>query len=347
MFRFANPEYLYGLYFLPVFVLAFWFLMRNKFRLLDKFADEKIHPVLLPAYSRAKEITRFGLVLLAIAFLLIAVADPQVGTKIENVKQTGIDIYVVLDVSLSMQAQDIKPSRLEKAKFEISNLVQKLGGDRIGLIVFAGEPFVQFPLTSDYSAANLFLSAADVSTVPEQGTAIAAAINLATKSFDYSAKTEKVIVVFTDGEDHEGNLQDAIDMAKENGVTIYTVGLGSPDGVPIPVYNGQGQQTGFKTDNKGNIVLTKLDEAALKEIASGTNGQYLRGTNGRDELDTIYKDLSKIKKTEFGEKKVTDYEDRFYYFLAAAIVLLIIEFFVTERKSRMFANLSKRLGLER
>jgi Ca-activated chloride channel family protein len=346
MFRFANPEYLYSLYLLPVLIAVFWLLMRNKSRLLDKFASRKIQPVLLPAYSRMKEITRFGMILLVIAFLVIAAADPQVGTKIENVKQTGIDIYILLDVSLSMQAQDIKPSRLEKAKFEISNLIQKLQGDRIGLIVFAGEPFVQFPLTSDYSAANLFLSAADVSTVPEQGTAIAAAINLATRSFDNSSKAEKVIVIFTDGEDHEGNLQEAIDKAKDDGIMIYTIGLGSPDGVPIPIYNGQGQQTGFKTDNKGNIVLSKLDEASLEEIASGTGGQYLRGTNGRDELDIIYKDLSKIKKAEFGEKKVTDYEDRFYYFLAPAILLLLIEFFTTERKSKIFGELSKRLGLE-
>jgi Ca-activated chloride channel family protein len=346
MFRFANPEYLCGLYFLPLIVLAFWYLTRSKYRLLDKFANKKLQPILLPAYSKVKEITRFGIIILAIMSLIFAAADPQVGTKIENVKETGIDIYILLDVSLSMQAQDIKPSRLEKAKLEVSNLFQKLSGDRIGLIVFAGEPFVQFPLTSDYSAANLFLSAASVNSVPDQGTAIATAIDLATKSFDYSSKTERVMVIFTDGEDHEGNLQDAIDKAKGNNIKIYTIGLGSPDGVPIPVYNSQGQQTGFKTDIKGDIVLTKLDESALKNIADGTDGEYLRGTNDRDELDVIYKDLSKIKKTEFGEKRVTDYEDRFYYFLAPAIILLLIEFFMSERKSRMFSILSKRLGLE-
>lgn len=345
MFRFANPEYLYGLYLLPLIIAAFWYLTRNKYRLLDKFADKKMQSVLLPVYSKIKEITRFGIVVLALVCLIFAAADPQVGTKIENVKETGIDIYILLDVSLSMQAQDIKPSRLDKAKMEISNLIQRLRGDRIGLIVFAGEPFVQFPLTSDYSAANLFLSAADVSTVPDQGTAIAAAVNLATKSFDYSSKTERVMVIFTDGEDHEGNLQDAIDKAKENDIKVYTIGLGSPDGVPIPVYNSQGQQTGFKTDTKGNVVLTKLDESALKDIASGTGGQYLRGANDRDELDIIYNDLSKIKKTEFGEKKVTDYEDRFYYFLAPGILLLLIEFFMSERKSIVLDRMSKALGI--
>ncbi len=345
MFRFAHIEYLYCLYLIPAFILVFWYLLRNKSRLLEKFAVKKLHTILFPAYSRNKSIVRFGIIISAIIFLIIAAADPQVGTKVENVKQTGIDIYIILDVSLSMQAQDIKPSRLEKAKLEISNLIAKLGGDRIGLIVFAGEPFVQFPLTTDYSAANLFLSAAGVNTIPDQGTAIAAAINLANKSFSYSFKTEKVMVIFTDGEDHEGNLSDAIDEAKKNNIKIYTIGLGSPDGVPIPIYNEQGQPAGFKKDQDGNVVLTKLDESALKDIATGTGGQYMRGSNDRDELDMIYKDLSGIKKTEFGEKIVTDYEDRFYYFLIPAIILLIIEFFMTERKSPFVIMLNKKFGI--
>ncbi len=345
MFRFAYSEYLYGLYFVPVLLLVSWYVIRNKTKLLSNFANKTMQPILLPTYSKGKGIIKSGMIVFSIALLLLAAADPQVGTKIENVKETGIDIYIILDVSLSMQAQDIKPSRLEKAKLEISNLIQKLHGDRIGLVVFAGEPFVQFPLTTDYSAANLFLSAADVSTVPEQGTAIAAAINLATKSFDYSSKTEKVIAIFTDGEDHEGNIQDASDDAKKNYIEIYTIGLGSPDGVPIPVYNDQGQQAGFKKDKDGNIVLSKLDEATLKEIASETGGQYLRGTNDRDELEIIYGDLSKIKKTELGEKRVTDYEDRFYYFLAPAIFLLVGEFFMSERKSRFLDRMNKTLGI--
>ncbi|MGO9481419.1 MAG: VWA domain-containing protein [Candidatus Kryptoniota bacterium] len=347
MFRFAHPEYLYGLYLIPVLALALWYMMRNKTKLLGNFAGRKMQKILLPAYSRRKDFLKSGILLFSIALLLITAADPQIGTKLENVKETGIDIYILLDVSLSMQAQDIKPSRLEKAKLEISNLIQKLQGDRIGLIVFAGEPFVQFPLTTDYSAANLFLSAADASTVPDQGTAIAAAINLATKSFDYSSKTERVIVIFTDGEDHEGDIQNAIDEAKKNNIRIYTIGLGSPDGVPIPVYNDQGQQAGFKKDKDGNIVVSRLDESTLKEIASESGGEYLRGANDRDELDIIYNDLAKIKKTELGEKRVTDYEDRFYYFLATAIILLLGEFFMTERRSRLLDRMNKALGIDR
>ncbi len=346
MFRFANPEYLYGLYFIPVLILAFWYWMRNKNKLIDRFAEKKMQAILIPAYSKGKSIIRFGIIVLSIIFLLIAAADPQIGTKIENVKMSGIDIYILLDVSLSMQAQDIQPSRLEKAKFEVSNLIHKLRGDRIGLIVFAGEPFVQFPLTTDYSAANLFLSAANTSSVPDQGTAIAAAINLATKSFGNSSKAEKVIVIFTDGEDHEGNIQAAIDNAKKHNIKIYTIGLGSTNGAPIPLYNGQGQQIGFKKDDNGNIVLTKMEPSTLQKIASETGGQFFQAANGRDELDIIYSDLNKIKKTEFGEKQVTDYEDRFYYFLAPAIILLLLEFFMSERKSPLVIMLNKKYGIE-
>ncbi len=346
MFRFANPEYLYGLYAVPFLILAFWFWMRNKNRLIDRFAEKKLQSVLLPTYSKGKSVIRFGIIVFSIIFLLVAAADPQVGTKIENVKMSGIDIYILLDVSLSMQAQDIQPSRLDKAKLEISNLIQKLRGDRIGLIVFAGEPFVQFPLTTDYSAANLFLNAANTSTVPDQGTAIASAINLATTSFGNSSKTEKAIVIFTDGEDHEGNIQGAIDNAKNHNIKIYTIGLGSTDGVPIPLFNQQGQQVGFKKDESGNVVLTKLDPSTLQQIASETGGQYFQAENGRDELSMIYSDLNKLKKTEFGEKQVTDYEDRFYYFLAPAIILLLIEFFMTDRKSPLFVKLNKRFGIE-
>ncbi len=345
MFRFAHPEYLNGLYVIPLVIMSLWYAAVRRNRAVGNFADRKLHHILIPAYSGWKAFLRSGTIVIVIALLFLAAADPQVGTRIENVKQTGIDIYILLDVSLSMQAQDIKPSRLEKAKFEISNLIQKLSGDRIGLIVFAGEPFVQFPLTTDYSAASLFLSAANVSTVPDQGTAIASAIQLATRSFDYTTPRERMIVIFTDGEDHEGNLGEAISDAKSKNVLIYTVGLGSPDGVPIPVYNDQGQQTGFKQDRSGKTVLTKLDESALSEISSGTGGEYFRGTNDRDELDIIYKDLSKLKKAELGEKKVTDFEDRFYYFLAPAIFLLLVEFQMSERKSALFGRLNRKLGL--
>ncbi|MGB5849507.1 MAG: VWA domain-containing protein [Ignavibacteriaceae bacterium] len=345
MIRFAHPEYLNALYLLPIVVIIFYLLYKNKNKLLEKFADKELHTVIVSSYSNVKNYVKFGLILLAFACLIIAAANPQVGTKLQEVKQTGIDVFILLDVSRSMNAEDIKPNRLEKAKYQISNLIQKLQGDRIGLIIFAGKAYIQFPLTTDYSAASLFLSAVDVNSVPQQGTAIGSAINLAVDSFD-SSSTEKVIITITDGEDHEGDIMEAVDNAVSNGIKIYTIGLGSTGGVPIPVYNSRGDMVGFKKDNEGNSVLTKLDEESLKKIASAGNGEYFRGNNYEDYLDKIYNYLSELKKSEFGVKKVTDYEDRFYYFLIPAILLLIIELFISEKKSPLYSRINKKLGLE-
>jgi Ca-activated chloride channel family protein len=346
MFRFANPEYLYALYAVPAFAALFWYLIIRGNKLLGSFAQKKLQNILMPNFSRPKTILKYAILLLAITLLIISAADPQIGTSLQEVKQTGIDVYICLDVSLSMKADDIKPNRLEKAKYQISTLIRKLKGDRIGLAIFAGEAYVQFPLTTDYSAAGLFLNAVDFNSVPQPGTAIASAIDLAVKSFDYRTSTQKVIVLITDGEDHEGDIDKSVADAVSKNIKIYCIGLGSLQGSPIPVNNAQGQAVDFKKDNEGNIVITKLDEAILQHIASQGNGKYFRGSNYEDHLDKIYSDLSSMQKAEFGVKKITEYEDRFYYFLAPAIVLLLIEFFLSERKSPLFTRLNKRLGFE-
>ncbi len=345
MFRFAHPEYLNLLYLLPMLVAMFWYLGRNRKKLLQVFADKELHKTLFPTDSNLKRWTKFALILLALTCLVFAAANPQVGTKMQEVKQTGIDVFILLDVSNSMMAEDIKPNRLEKAKYQISNLINKLRGDRIGLIIFAGQAYVQIPLTTDYSAANLFLSAVDVNSVPSQGTAIAAALNLATASFD-TLSTQKVIIAITDGEDHEGDVEKAVENALSRDIKIYTIGLGSQGGVPIPIYNNGSQLVGFKKDREGNTVLTKLDEEVLKRIAIDGNGKYFRGTNYEDHLDKIYTELSELEQTEFGVKKVTDYEDRFYFFLIPALILLVLEFFISEKKSPLYARINKKLGLE-
>ena len=345
MFRFAHSEYLNALYLIPVLVVLFWYLGRNRKKLLQIFADKELHHTLFPTDSDLKRWTKFIVILLALTCLVFAAANPQVGTKMQEVKQTGIDVFILLDVSNSMMAEDIKPNRLEKAKYQISNLINKLRGDRIGLIIFAGQAYVQIPLTTDYSAANLFLSAVDVNSVPSQGTAIAAAINLATASFD-TLSTQKVIIAISDGEDHEGDVEKAVENAVSRGINIYTIGLGSEVGVPIPVYNNRNQIVGFKKDREENSVLTKLDEETLKRIAVDGNGKYYRGTNYEDYLDKIYTELSQMEQTEFGVKKVTDYEDRFYFFLIPAIILLLFEFFISEKKSPLYARINKKLGLE-
>ncbi len=346
MFKFANPEYLHALYLLPVLIVLYWLYRKNRSKLLERFSDRKLHNVLLPSFSGVKNTFKFSIIILSLFLLIIAAANPQVGTKMEEVKQTGIDVFILLDVSLSMQAEDIKPNRLEKAKFQIANLINRLRGDRIGLVIFSGEAYVQFPLTTDYSAANLFLSAVDFNSVPQPGTAIAAAITLALNSFEKESPTEKVIVIITDGEDHEGDINSVLTEAKNNGVKIYTIGLGSTGGSPIPIYNSRGDQTGFKKDKEGNVVLTKLDEETLKQIASNTDGEYFRGSNYEDHLDKIYQDLSELDKAEFGVKKVTDYEDRFYYFLAPAILLLLLEFFISERKTKFMSYIVSRMGFK-
>jgi Ca-activated chloride channel homolog len=346
MFRFANPEYLYALYAVPLLAALFWYLIIRGNKLLGSFAQKKLQAVLVPNYSRPKTILKYAILLLAVTLLIVSAADPQIGTSLQEVKQTGIDVYILLDVSLSMKAEDIKPSRLEKAKYQISSLIKKLRGDRIGLVIFAGEAYVQFPLTTDYSAAGLFLNAVDFNSVPQPGTAIASAIDLAVKSFDYRTSTQKVIVLITDGEDHEGDIDKAVGDATSKNIKIYCIGLGSPEGAPIPVNNAQGQMVDFKKDDAGNVVITKLDESILQHIASLGNGKYFRGTNYEDHLDKIYSDLSNMQKAEFGVKKITQYEDRFYYFLAPAVLLLLLEFFLSERKSPLFERLNKRLGLE-
>ena len=346
MFRFAHPEYLYVLYAVPALAALFWYLIVRGNRLLGGFAQKKLQNIIMPNFSRPKTILKYAILLLAITLLIISAADPQIGTSMQEVKQTGIDVYICLDVSLSMKAEDIKPNRLEKAKYQISTLIRKLKGDRIGLAIFAGEAYIQFPLTTDYSAAGLFLNAVDFNSVPQPGTAIASTIDLAVKSFDYRTSTQKVIVLITDGEDHEGDIDKSVADAVSKNIKIYCIGLGSLQGSPIPISNGQGQAVDFKKDNEGNIVITKLDEAILQHIASEGNGKYFRGSNYEDHLDKIYTDLSSMQKAEFGVKKITQFEDRFYYFLAPAIILLLIEFFLSERKSPLFTRLNKKLGFE-
>lgn len=334
MIRFGHSGILYFLWLIPALVVFYWYVQKNQNKLLEKFAGTKLHKILFPERSIFKSAIKFGVFLFALTFLILAVANPQIGTKIEDVKQVGIDVYILLDVSRSMAAEDIKPSRLEKARFEITKLIQKLEGDRIGLIVFSGQAFVQFPLTSDYAAANLFLNAVDFNSVPQPGTNIGAALELALKSFRYDDGTKKAVVIITDGEDHEGNIDGALSEAESKEVGVYAIGFGSQTGTPIPVYNESGTQVGYKKDNQGQIVLTKLDEETLKNIASKGSGKYYRGSNTEDELDKIFNDLSKIQESEYGSKKVTEYEDRFHYFLFPAIFLLIAEFMMTNKRTK-------------
>ncbi len=338
MIRFAHMEYLYLLALVPLFILLYWIVARSRKKAWARFGEEKILEKLADSASRSKRMVKFMLFLLAFAFIVVGLANPQIGTRLQEVKQEGVDIFIALDVSLSMKAEDIKPNRLEKAKFEIRNLIDRLSGDRLGLIVFAGEAYTQFPLTTDYGAANLFLDVVDVDVVPTPGTSIGLAIKRALESFDPKEPATKVLVIITDGENTEGDAFEAAEEAGKKGILIYTVGMGSPSGTPIPIYNAGGQQVDFKRDKSGSVVMTKLDEVSLEKIAAFGNGKYFRGTNAQDELNEIYRSINALQKREFGVKQFTDYEDRFQYFVAVALSLLLIELLISEKKIRWIAK---------
>lgn len=346
MLRFAHPEYLWTLWAIPALAVLFFFFHRWRKQLLSRFIAESLFSQLAPDLSTPKRVLKETLLLLALALLIVAAANPQVGTRLEEVKREGIDVFVALDVSLSMKAEDIRPSRLEKAKRDVSSLLKKLQGDRVGLIVFAGDAFVQFPLTADYSAADLFISAVDVDAVPTPGTMIGTAIEHALDSFRKDLPTQKAIIIVSDGENTEGDVPGAIQKAKEAGVRIYTVGMGTPEGGPIPLYNN-GVRADYKRDRAGSIVLTKLDEATLQQIALTSNGSYRRATSGGNEIDDIFKELSTLQKTELGSLQVTGFEDQFQYPLALAILLLVLENLLSERRGKLFSKLLKLVPVAR
>ena len=334
MIRFAHSEYLYLLLLIPLFIGLFWAWSRWQKKALMRFGTLKVIHVLMPKRSTSKPLLKFIILLTAYFFFVVGLSDPQVGSKLEKVKRKGIDLYLVLDVSNSMLAEDIRPNRLDRAKMAISRLVDKLQGDRIGIIVFAGHAYKQLPLTTDYSAAKLFLSAVDTKIVPTQGTAIGEAINMAVESFD-DTKHNKAIVVITDGENHEDDAVGAAKAAAEKGIKVFTIGMGLPEGAPIPIYDRNGNRLGFKKDKKGNTVITKLDEDMLRQIAAAGNGSYVRANNASTGLSKVLDDINKIQKQEIETRQFTDYEDRFQVFLVMALILLLFELLIADKKSKL------------
>ncbi|MDD4848149.1 MAG: VWA domain-containing protein [Bacteroidales bacterium] len=335
IFRFAHPQYLYALIFIPVMIIIFIVIAILKRKALKQFGDSRLLSILIPDLSHGWPIVRFILLMLGFASLVVGIADPQVGSKLEEVKRQGIDMVICMDVSNSMNAQDIKPSRIESSKRSILQLIDQLGGDRIGIVVFAGKAFVQLPITTDYSAARMFLNTINTNIVPTQGTAIAEAITKAMESFNFEDTHGKAIVIITDGEDHEGKALDVAKEAAEKGVQIYTIGMGVAEGAPIPILNARGEVTGFKTDKQGSTIITRLNETMLQQIASIGNGMYVRANNTRDGLKLIYDDIRKMDQTEFDSQMFSDYEDQFQILLGIALLLIVVELFVLERKGKL------------
>ena len=296
--RFAEPTYfalLLGVVVLGIFV--FWAIGRKK-RLLDLFGDLPLLLKNAPYISFARQRSKAVLALVGLVFVCLALTRLQFGTHLEKLEREGIDIVVAVDLSASMLARDMKPNRLEKARQEIRSIIDRLHGDRIGLVAFAGEAFVQCPLTLDYAAARMLLGVMDQNTVSVQGTSLESAIQAAQRAFTQLEKKHKVLLLLTDGEDHEGRAVETAAEARKEGIKIYTVGIGSAIGEPIPITDRKGTQVGFKKDPDGEVIVSRLDEATLQKIALETGGKYYHATAGELELDRIFDEISKMEKKE-------------------------------------------------
>ncbi len=333
MFQFANPQYLYALILLPVLGIVFILGRRARKKALQTFGDSRLINSLMPEASAARPWLKLVLVETALMLAIIGLAGPQFGTKLREVKREGVELVIALDVSNSMLAEDIVPNRLENAKRAISKLVDRLHNDKIALVVFAGDAFVQLPMTTDYSAAKMFLTTITPKLVSNQGTAIGSALELAMKSFGPGEEKNKAIIVITDGENHEDNAVDLAAAASDKGIKVYTIGMGLQKGAPIPIYNKYGQKD-FRTDKQGNVVISKLDEGMLEKIASAGEGKYIRANNTKTGLNALFDDLNKLDKAEMDAKVYSEYEEQFQYFVGFALLLLFVEFFILFRKNR-------------
>ena len=338
MFRFEHTEILYALILVPVLIAIFAFMLYWRKRALKRFGDWGIMQRLVPAMSGSRVIFKFILLMIGYIFLVIGLANPQIGSKLVEGERKGIDIMIALDVSNSMLAQDTKPDRLTRAKQAISKLIDKLGNDRIGMVIFAGNAYVQLPITTDHAAAKLFLNSVNTDIVPTQGTEIGEAIELAAESFD-DEEHSRAIIVITDGENHEDDAVKVTRSVAEKGINVFTIGMGLTDGTPIPQYNQYGRQVGYKKDKQGHTVVTKLNETMLKEIADAGNGIYVRANNTQAGLSKVFDEINQLEKTEFESKMFSDYESRFQYFIALSLIMLLAELLIFERKSKWLSKI--------
>lgn len=332
MFRFASTAALYGYMLVPLLAVILWLAARLRRRALQRFGDLPLVARLAATVSRRWRGAKALMLILAVAALVTAMARPQFGTRVETVRREGQDIVVALDLSLSMLAEDVTPNRLERAKLAVARLINRLDGDRIGLVAFAGDAFVQSPLTVDYAAATLFLNAMEPGLVPLQGTNLGAALSVALDAFDANERQYRLVVLITDGEDHEGEVENALERAVDQGVEVYTIGIGSTDGVPIPEYDANGRRRGFKHDAGGSVVTTKLDEAILRHIAEATGGKYVHVTPRGAELNALADEIASMSGREIEAQQVTQFEEQYQIFLGMALLLLMVEAALPERR---------------
>ena len=328
MLLFAQSRYLYLLLLIPLFLLGYGVWRAMRLRRLRAFGDEPLVEALMPSWSASKGWVKMVLFCLAFAFFVVGLARPQIGAKLSEHKFHGAEIVICLDVSNSMLAEDYSPNRLERAKLAISRLTDKLRDDRIGLIVFAGTSFVQLPVTTDYVSAKMFLGTIDTGSVPVQGTAMGDAIYTGIRSFSAQSEKSRVIIVISDGENHEDDPVAAAKEASDNGIRVYTIGVGSPDGQPIP-FEGS-----LMKDKDGEIVVTRLDEEMLRKVAKAGGGAYVHAGNDEFGLNPIVDDIRRLEDEEYGSLVFEEYDEQYMYFFGIALALLCIEMLIGARRPK-------------
>jgi Ca-activated chloride channel family protein len=336
MFRFANPDFLYLFFLLPVLIAVFLYYNHRRRQNIRKYGDPALLQELMPTVSKYRPDVKFWLTFSALALTIFMLARPQFGSKMETVKRSGVEAVIALDISNSMLAEDVTPSRLEKAKKLISRLVDTFNNDKVGMIVFAGEAFTQLPITSDYVSAKMFLESINPSLITTQGTDIGAAIRLAMKSFTPNDGVGRAIVVITDGENHEGGAIEAAKEAAEKNMQVFILGIGSPDGSPIPEERGSNH---FRKDKDGNVIVTRLNEQMCQEIAKAGNGMYIRVDNSNSAEKILNEEISKLAKTDVESQVFTDFDEQFQALAWLVLILLVVEMLILERKNPLFKNI--------
>ena len=331
MFRFEEPTYLYLLLLLPLLVAFYLYSNFRRRKAIRKFGDPALMAQLMPDVSKYRPDVKFWLVFAAIGLFAVLLARPQFGSKLETVKRQGVEVMIALDISNSMLAQDVQPSRLEKAK----RLVDRMENDKVGMIVFAGDAFKQLPITSDYISAKMFLESINPSLISKQGTAIGAAINLATRSFTPQEGVGRSVIVITDGENHEGGAVEAAKAAVEKGIQVNVLGVGMPDGAPIPIEG----TNDFRRDREGNVVVTRLNEQMCQEIAQAGDGIYVRVDNSNAAQKAITQEINKMAKADVETQVYTEFNEQFQAVAWIILLLLLAEMLILERKNPLFRNI--------
>ena len=343
VFKFEHPEYLIAMVVVILLYLMWFVIRRMDKKMLQQLGDQRLINQLIVGLSKPKKSWKFFMINFSIILISIGLANPQIGSKMEKATRKGADLIIALDISNSMLAQDIKPNRLTRSKMAISKLVDKLKGDRLGIIVFAADAYTQLPITTDYGAAKMFLSSVSTDYINNQGTSIASAINLAQESFksekDKGNKKNKALIIITDGEDHEEGAIEAAEKAKDVGITIYTIGMGLPSGSPIPILRN-GIKQGYKKDKSGQTIVTKLNAHLLEEVADAGNGYFVRANNSNTGLNKIFNSINKLDKEEIETRNFKEYEGWFQVFIIIAIALLLLEATLGEKKGKLASKIN-------